>query len=276
MKKFILLLSVSLLFIGCTKNLELDIIESQCKDFRISNAQSTFEVEPNASNCPITDLTGNTINITFNTSGVNDCLNSLHRTVVFYDEQNNKITTISQDADSINITDPTFVIGSNLVSFKFSFNMASFAEYDRISYATINFYTQNEILNQSNKLAIVANLPCKQLPDPTIFDQTITVRNTSLTVRLWDNASEDGDIITIIINNEIVASNVLILNTPKTFTFNIDPTADNHISFFAVNEGTSSPNTVSGDLNDGFTSQSFGVDMNEGETISFDLIYQGF
>ena len=270
MRKVVIYLSLSFLFFGCMKSVELEIVESKCKDFRISNSNSDF-IDPN---CP-GDISGNTLRVSFNFSGDVECLHSIHRKVVFYDENNNVLAPKTQDSVLVHTSNPTVSVFSGIATFDFTFDMPSNAVYDNIAYVTVNFYTQNEILNQSNKLAIVASLPCKSIPSPSTTDRTIDVKNTSLKVTLWDNAAEDGDIITIIINGTIVAENVTIYNTPKTFSFIIDASSANYISFYAVNEGTSSPNTASGSINDGYSNQSFDVGMNEGETISFQLVYNG-
>lgn len=270
MKQILIYISFSFLFFGCTKSLDLEIIESRCKDFSISNASYVFE-NPN---CP-GNISGNTLKVSFSFSGDDECLNSIHRTVVFYDENNKVITPSTQDSVLVHTTNPTVFVANGYASFEYEFNMSSIGAYEQISYVTMNFYTQNEILNQSNKLAIVAGLPCKSIPVPSSTSKTIEVKSTDLKVSLWDNAAEDGDIITIIINGVIVQNNVRIYKTPKTFSFTIDPSQTNYISFYAVNEGTSSPNTASGTIDDGRTSQSFDVGMREGETISFQLIYSG-
>lgn len=273
MKRLIIVLSIlSVLGFGaCTKSVELDIIESRCKDFRISDAKSEFS-NPN---CP-KDITGNTINASFNYSGDKECLNSIHMVTKFFDVNNNELFPKSLSADSLHISDANVSVGNGTASFKITFDMNSEAEYENINYFTVNFYTKNENLNLSNKLAIVKNSTCAStLAPPTSTSGTITVKNKLVKVSIWDDAAEDGDIITIIVNGVVVEPNVQIFHAPKTFDFTIDPAIQNYIQFYAVNEGTSSPNTAAGTINDGFSTQSFSVGMKQGESISYSLVYQG-
>jgi hypothetical protein len=253
---------------ACTKSLEIDIVESKCKDFKISLATYDFK-NPNCTGT----LTSNTLKIGFNYDGDKECLNSIQMNVRFFDANNTQIFPISLTADSLHSSSPNVTISTGKASFNIDFEVATAAIYDNISYVTVNFNTKNENQNESNRLAVVANMPCKTIPPPASTDQTYIVKKEKLTVSIWDNAAEDGDIITIIVNGDIVAENVTIYNSPKSFTFNILPSAKNYIRFYAVNEGTSSPNTASGSINDGVSTQSFNVGMNEGESISFDLVF---
>lgn len=253
---------------ACTKKLDIDIVESKCKDFKISLPKSDFK-NPNCSGTIIS----NTLKVSFDYSGDKECLNSIIMNTRFFDADNNQIFPVSVTPDSLHNSSPNVSISTGKASFDIYFEVPTEAIYDNISYITVNFHTKNENQNESNKLAVVANMPCKTLPPPTTSSGTITVKKTELTVSIWDNAAEDGDIITIIVNGEIVADNITIYNTPKNYTFFIDPIIKNYISFYAVNEGTSSPNTASGTIKDGFSTQSFNVGMKEGESISFDLIF---
>ena len=253
---------------GCTKSLEIDIIESKCKDFRISDATSEF-TNPN---CP-KNINSNTLRVNFSFSGDEECLNSIHMIVKFYDAGNNVLNPTNLTAASLHKSNPNVTISNGKVQFDIDFSMLNSDEYDKINYITVNFYTENSSQNQSNKLAIVKSTPCvSSLPPPSSTNGTIQVKDTTITVSLWDNAAEDGDIITIIVNGKVVAENVEIFHAKKTFTFKISSTSQNYISFYAVNEGTSSPNTASGTVYDGNSTQSFDVGMRQGESYSFNLV----
>ena len=71
MKAKILYLAVACmaLFSTCTKTLDVEIVETRCTDFRISNASSSFVV-----NTCNGDLTGNSVRVNFNFSGDVECL----------------------------------------------------------------------------------------------------------------------------------------------------------------------------------------------------------
>jgi len=58
-----------------------------------------------------------------------------------------------------------------------------------------------------------------------------------------DHQAEDGDLIRVHVNGEIVQSRVLLQNHSKGFFLNLTP-GDNIIEFEALNQGSSGPNTA--------------------------------
>lgn len=265
-----LVVAIGLLLSSCKKSVELDIIESRCKDFAIFNG--TGEVtNPSINN----GLTGNTFIVEFNYNGDEECLSLIDRRVTFFNQNQNTINPISADNDTISATAPSVRVGNGRATFTYTFNMADVNTYESIQYAIINFNTENITGSTSNNLSVLITMPGKTIPPPTNLSQQFNVRSTSLQVELFDDASEDGDIVTIIVNGQIIANNVTIFNRPQVFNFTINPNTTNYITFLAVNEGSSSPNTVAGTVIDGFRAQSFNVGMRQGETISFDLVFQG-
>jgi hypothetical protein len=272
MKKLTLLFAyISLILSSCTKQLDIAILESRCKDFKILNPTQKLT----NGNCP-GGITSNRLEVTFAYSGDKECLNNLQYIAKFYNKAGNVVSPKSISIDSIFKTNPLITIGSGTATFYIEFEMNSAAEYEDLNNIRVNFSVFSETGNASNRLSVVEIMPCQStVAPPSSTNGTVQVKSKQVSVSLWDNASEDGDIITIIVNGNVVASNVEIFHNQKTFSFTIDPTINNYISFYAVNEGTSSPNTASGTINDGFQSQSFDVGMNEGESISFNLVYNG-
>lgn len=269
-KQFLALIGVLALFLSCKKELDLAIQDQECADFRIFNAQGSFQ-QPNAPG----NISGNRININFQYDGVERCLATIHRTVTFTRCNGQEVTATVIDPEIVSVTDPSVSVGNPNVSFKIDFEMASAAEYNDICSVSIDFFTQNENEEDSNFLTVILPFPGKALPPPTNFNDTFTVRTLNLQVTLRDDAAEDGDIITIIVNGQVVANNVEIFNFPQTFNFTIDPTIANSITFYAVNEGSSSPNTVTGEINDGvtFPPPQFNRGLLQGQTVSYNLVY---
>lgn len=66
-----------------------------------------------------------------------------------------------------------------------------------------------------------------------------------LTVKIWDHEKEDGDIVSIYLNGEIVLSEHLLTNTLREFDIDLDPEKPNDFILYAHNLGEVSPNTVS-------------------------------
>lgn len=81
----------------------------------------------------------------------------------------------------------------------------------------------------------------KSMEDQYMGEFRIFTKHVNLIVR--DHKFPDGDIVRIFLNEEIVASNVLLTGTYKTITVNL---ADgiNKIDFQALNQGDSGPNTA--------------------------------
>ncbi len=100
----------------------------------------------------------------------------------------------------------------------------------------------------------------KQLPSNYSNQGTITVKNKTLTVCVYDNSAEDGDVLDLIVNGSTILSNYEILNTEKCLTSTVSD-GDNWIGVIARSEG-SAGNVCSATItvNDGISTQSFSID----------------
>lgn len=72
---------------------------------------------------------------------------------------------------------------------------------------------------------------------------TMVVHDEKLTLELWDEQVEDGDIISLYVNGTEVISKVEVRKRMKRFTINLQP-GRNRILFFAENLGLIAPNTA--------------------------------
>ncbi len=74
--------------------------------------------------------------------------------------------------------------------------------------------------------------------------QTIDVKQSTVTVDLYDNADIDGDIVSLYFNGKNILSNQLLTDKPLKITLTIDPSKkENELVIYAENEGTIPPNT---------------------------------
>ena len=80
--------------------------------------------------------------------------------------------------------------------------------------------------------------------EPTEGLVNITVSDPKVLLRIWDNATEDGDSVTVILNGKVVADCIEIFHEPKTFTLTLQP-GQNVVEILAENEGRDPPNTAS-------------------------------
>jgi PKD repeat protein len=80
----------------------------------------------------------------------------------------------------------------------------------------------------------------------------IFTEHDSVKITLFDNGEIDGDSITLIYNNIVLASKKMLTATPLTFTLKIDPErANNELIMYAENLGSIPPNTALMVINDG-------------------------
>ncbi len=79
--------------------------------------------------------------------------------------------------------------------------------------------------------------------DNKIFE-TITIEEEEITVNLYDNAEIDGDIITVLFNGEVVASQKSLTDKPITLKLKAVKGRDNTLTMYAENQGRIPPNTA--------------------------------
>ena len=78
----------------------------------------------------------------------------------------------------------------------------------------------------------------------TIKDlKDVTVDRHEDTITFWDHGSEDGDIININLNGQVLKKNLRLTKKKQFFKVQLS-SGSNRFEVVAVNEGTSSPNTA--------------------------------
>lgn len=85
---------------------------------------------------------------------------------------------------------------------------------------------------------------------------TLTSTSRELTFAIWDDAVEDGDTISIKVNDKWVAKGFPVKIKPQTLTITLDP-GPNTITFIADNLGSIPPNTSIIEIIDGKRRKSF-------------------
>ena len=262
-KRYLLLFLLPLLslFSGCDKKLDLDIVEVRCKDLKISNPTYEFVSSQcgNGSN-------DNAFEIEFNYDGDEECIHLVDPTVRFFDFDGNEVSQVIHSDTNLQASSSLVTVTSSKVKFHYCYSASSSSTINDINYIQVDFHTENEQENESNKLGLRLNIPGKAIKIPTP-EETIIVNSLSTTLRVWDHASEDGDIISVYVNGQWVIENKVITNAGETITLPL-LFGDNDIVFYAVNQGDSGPNTFSLEFNDGIssTNQTRKWDMTTGET----------
>lgn len=99
------------------------------------------------------------------------------------------------------------------------------------------------------KVEIKPTIPAPKLPnglerrDNKIYE-TIAIDEEDIAVNLYDNAEIDGDIITVLFNGEVVASQKMLSEKPITIKLKAIRGRDNTLTMYAENQGRVPPNTA--------------------------------
>lgn len=93
-----------------------------------------------------------------------------------------------------------------------------------------------------------------------------------LTLALWDDAVEDGDTISITINGNAVAKNLLVRKVPQFITVTLNP-GPNTILFVGENLGSIPPNTSVLEIIDGKRRKAFFLETVPGENNLLKIFY---
>jgi hypothetical protein len=94
-----------------------------------------------------------------------------------------------------------------------------------------------------------------------------------ITLAVWDDAVEDGDTISISLNNATVANKLLIKKTPKFITITLSA-GDNTILFKGENLGSIPPNTAVLEIIDGKKRKAFFLETVPGENNLLKIFYK--
>jgi len=139
----------------------------------------------------------------------------------------------------------------------------------RISFILILVIIISLIAGSCEKMVSEPNMP-STYDSRTVDDQgTLYVSNRNIILRTWDNGNIDGDIITLVVNNEVILSDYTLdgLANKKELDIKLDNSGYNYILLFVNNEGTELSCTAALTIDDGTGEQDL--------ILSSDLTYSG-
>ncbi|QBA63670.1 hypothetical protein [Muriicola soli] len=87
------------------------------------------------------------------------------------------------------------------------------------------------------------------------YIKEIEVNSSEITISLWDHGRQDGDIVSIYLNGEVITSNHSLTNSKANFRVQLNPERANDLMLYAHNLGSIPPNTVSISINDQYQSE---------------------
>lgn len=101
---------------------------------------------------------------------------------------------------------------------------------------------------------------------------SLAVKTQQITLAIWDDAVEDGDTISLRINDKWVVQNMAVKKKPQFLTVQVNP-GPNKITFIAENLGAIIPNTSVLEINDGRQRRAFFIDTDLDTNNHVNIIY---
>ncbi len=107
----------------------------------------------------------------------------------------------------------------------------------------------------------------------TVLIDSITAEASEIMLALWDDAVEDGDSISLQINDEIFLPGIAVKKRPQFFPVKLYP-GENKIIFIADNLGSISPNTSILEIIDGKKRKAYMINTNLGQNNAIKISYE--
>lgn len=86
-------------------------------------------------------------------------------------------------------------------------------------------------------------------------NETIKVKSRKVKIKIWDSQIEDGDVISIYLNNEKILDHHYLKTKPYEFEVELPPGKEHYLTVFADDFGKAEPNTAMVLINDGVREQ---------------------
>ncbi|MEQ8910281.1 MAG: hypothetical protein RIC95_13870 [Vicingaceae bacterium] len=257
-----------LFFTACTdKSVDLEIEQEACKRFKISSPGYQRIEDPCQGALKIV------AEVSFQYNRSADCLHQVNNRPVFYRRNNSELLA---ESFSATVARNDLNIGDDIVTYRFEATFVDAATAQELNHLVLDFNTENELGVKSNTLQIRINTSCStvDLSSYEVNDSSVSIPPSQnfFTIRLWDNAAEDGDIVSVYLNGQWIIENHSLLKAGTNFTFSTDSLnrGANDLVVFALNEGTSGPNTVSIAIN-GREIPNFKPGLLTGEAVRIDF-----
>ena len=100
------------------------------------------------------------------------------------------------------------------------------------------------------------------------------VESRNVEIYAWDSGQVDGDIVTVIVNGQVIFDEYTLTGIPEPRSVTLDNRGYNYILLYAHNEGSVSPNTAAIDLDDGSTYQNLVLSANLTTNGAMDIVVQ--
>jgi hypothetical protein len=265
-KLLFVLISFFLLSSCLKKKLDLDLLEPQCKNFKIKGIRYEFVADPT---CDSTQTTG-ILKVKGEIDGSPQCVAYMIVDASFYDKNGSKIQPLTGSSQKVNIA--AIVIENGTFAFNYNYTFSQ-SDYSKINFMHLNYYVENELEFSSNQLSLRANPACAKINPPTTFDRVITIGDTVqfIQVNFADHAAQDGDLISLNVNGVWVLENILLTKAGENYSVPVKK-GENWFYLYALNQGSSGPNTVTITVKTNLSEQKFEFNLKTAESRTFKII----
>jgi hypothetical protein len=241
----VVLLMAALVLTTCQKkNFDFDFVDAKCKNFKIDYARVQNITDPSCSS-DNPALAQGQLKVLFDYNGDKDCIKSLNLVANFYNVSSSEINGVSY---STSLDASELIIGEKTVEFTFTYTFSSTNDADQMNYLVVKMVTVNEVGSESNQIQARYNSSCFT-PDPSTYTNqgSIDVFSGTTTLNLYDSAADDGDIVSVYVNNTLVVDRYRLTKSNGAFSVFVSP--GDRLVIYAMNQGSSGPNTVGFILN---------------------------
>ena len=107
----------------------------------------------------------------------------------------------------------------------------------------------------------------------TVVNKTLAVKNRTITLKVWDNSIEDGDVVSIYINGKKKFANIELKNKPQEFILDLE-SGENYITAHAENFGRKEPNTAALSVFDGKKEQKLSLNATKTSEESLKIVVE--
>lgn len=267
-RHFIYLIGIVFFMLGC-KKLTLEIEETKCKKIKLKNPSYV----KSTSKCG-TGEQYKAVDVSFDFDGDEDCIHLIDLKANFVSSSGQSMNNVSFITGELLASDDKVTVSNNRITMHYCYKFDNGADSTTLGYIQLNWQTENDLENESNSIGIRMNFNTNSgTTDPRVYEDSYVSDEQLIQILVWDNADEDGDIISINHNGNWIRENLFITNAAQSISVSLTP-GHNYINFYAVNQGDAGPNTLSAQVRaNGKVLGNFELDSNTGETKSIKVNY---
>ena len=235
--------------------MDVEIYEEGCKKIPITKSLGLYY--PTSNYCENDTLT-KSVHVNFATPQP-ECIDAIDiKYTTFYKNDGDSIQGFTY-TDYLTTSDPGVTMSGENFYYYYCFTHPSLSTISDLGFLIIYFVAENSLGTESELKSVRINLPGFQ-PHPNTYEVKHTIQSptTYITIHVWDYAAEDGDYIDLYLNNNMLLQNHLLLSQKFQVTGSLG-FGTNTLVAYALNEGSSSPNTLGIQVNYGDT-----IEMNPG------------